>query len=308
MNESPANKVLVVDDTPANLDILQKYLEREGYNVAVAPNGELALKIAPKFLPDLVLLDVMMPGINGFETCRRLRADPATKDIPVIFITAKMENEDILEGFAVGGVDYITKPFRREEMLARVRAHLHIRQLLREKEDLIAELDSAARTDPLTQLANRRHMMELLEYENTRMERHKAPCCLILCDIDHFKKINDSYGHDAGDAVLVHLAQALRNGLRKQDSVCRWGGEEFLVLLPETELSGGILLAEKLRALVESSEVIHGRTTLRATLSLGVYASGGKSDKTIEHCIRQADANLYLAKNNGRNRVVPTSA
>lgn len=298
-----------MDDTPANIDVLRKTLEPEGYNIAIALNGELAIKNASIFKPDLILLDVMMPGINGFETCRRLKINEQTSQIPIIFITAKTDSEDILEGFNAGGADYITKPFRREEVLARTKAHLDLRSLMKQKDSLIIELEKVnfqlehmSRTDPLTGLSNRRDLLQKLSQEEARFKRGQKPFTIILTDIDHFKKVNDTYGHDAGDQVLIKVAQLLKGMIREQDIVSRWGGEEFLVLIPETNLEGGIKLAEKCRTRIQSETIHHNQQEIKVTMSFGV--STFKTGQALEECIKMADDLLYIAKRTTRNRVV----
>jgi diguanylate cyclase (GGDEF)-like protein len=308
------NRILVVDDTPANIDVLRLTLEPEGYDLSVAPSGEMALKIAPRFVPDLILLDIMMPGINGFETCEQLKKDPKLKKIPVIFISAKSEIEDIIEGFKHGGVDYISKPFRQEEVLARVKTHLKIKNLTQEKEQLIEELEETnkklkdlAVIDPMTSLFNRRGMQELLEDEESRFNRNSKVFSLILIDIDYFKKINDSLGHEGGDHVLVQVSKFLQAVTRKHDKICRWGGEEFLLLLPETNLKGANVLAEKIRSGLASETFSYGKAGLSLTVSMGVSVYDDR-DLSLKTCIRKADDGLYQAKAEGRNRIVSQSS
>ena len=192
-------KVLMIDDTPSNLDILGHILKHVGLNVSVAPNGTIALKIINEDKPDLILLDIMMPDISGYDVCRKLKENDDTKDIPVIFITAMAQTEDLIEGFEVGGADYVVKPFEEREVLARIGSQLSLRKIAYEKEELIRKLDSLSRIDPLTKLSNRRDILEKLEYEQAKYERFGKDFSIILGDIDYFKKINDQFGHDAGD-------------------------------------------------------------------------------------------------------------
>jgi len=288
-------KVLLVDDTIANIDVLMQTLEPENYSLAIAPNGKKALTIARRLLPDLILLDIMMPDLDGFEVCRQLKKDSSTRDIPVIFITAKSDIKDIIEGFHIGGVDYISKPFYQEEVCARVRTHLQLRKL-------VEELKHLSSTDQLTGLLNRRTISERIAYEKNRYQRTGKSFCLILCDVDHFKAINDSYGHDAGDHILCEIAELLQTNIRNYDFISRWGGEEFLMLLPDTLLSKGLDAAEKLRQNVAAHDFHYQQHQLNLTLSLGV--SEYQDGSTIEACIKQADDCLYQAKKAGRNKVV----
>ena len=291
-------KILLVDDTSSNIDVLMKTLEPEGYSLAVASSGKKALEIAQRFLPDLILLDIVMPRFDGFETCRQLKKKEATQDIPVIFITARNDPDDIIKGFDAGGVDYISKPFRQEEVCVRVRTHLKLRNLMK-------RLEYLARTDQLTGLSNRRDILTKIEQEIFRYQRNKRTFILIMCDIDHFKTINDTYGHDAGDCILINVAQALKEAVRNYDTVGRWGGEEFLIVLPETELADGIQVAEKLRLNVESKEFYYNEKKLKITISFGVsiYEDG----MTIDTCIKRADERLYIAKETGRNKIIPAT-
>ena len=199
-------KILLVDDVPLNIEILFQTLKSKNYQISIANSGIEALKLVPKLQPDLILLDIMMPGIDGIETCRRLKADESTRDIPVIFITAKMEVDSVVKGFNVGGVDYITKPFRLEEVLARVETHLKLAKTLRDKDNLISELKdtqeilmNSASRDLLTGLYNRVGLEEKLVQEQSRSQRSGNPFSLILADIDHINDINEKFGMKTGD-------------------------------------------------------------------------------------------------------------
>ena len=304
-----ASHILIVDDTPANVDILKVILSREGYNVSMAPNGEVALNVIPRSMPDLILMDVMMPGLNGFEVCEKLKVDEATKEIPVIFVTAKSETEDIVKAFDVGGVDYITKPYQYREILSRIKTHLQNQTLLKNNlllvEQLLkvnVELDKASRTDSLTGLSNRRDANEKIGQEMVRSARNEKSFSLVLGDIDHFKKINDTYGHEAGDFVLTKVSRLMVDAVRRQDLVSRWGGEEFLIVLPETELAGGAILAENIRQKIESEKFVYNEQTMNVKISFGVCSSG--SELSMDELIKKADDNLYRAKEAGRNKVV----
>jgi diguanylate cyclase (GGDEF)-like protein len=302
-------QVLIVDDTPANIDILKKVLAAEGYGLSIAHSGEVALDIVSRSLPDLILMDVTMPGLDGFETCQKIKSDPSTRDIPIIFVTANNDTEDIVKGFDVGGVDYITKPYQLKEVLSRIKTHLQNRTLIKRNALLIADLresnnklDIMSRTDPLTGLSNRRDVNEKIEAELVRFERNKNPFSLILGDIDHFKKINDTFGHDAGDYVLVQVAQLMTQSIRRQDVVARWGGEEFLIFLPETNIAGGLKLAEDIRQKIEVEEFCFDQKNIAVTMSFGVCISEAKLPS--KSLVKKADDCLYKAKETGRNKIV----
>lgn len=309
--------ILVVDDHPLNLRVLLDSLQEQGYRILIARNGEGALRQAALASPDLILLDVMMPpGIDGFETCRRLKQQEATIEIPVIFMTALSESINKVTGFEVGGVDYVTKPFDRAELLARVNAHLTLRQYQRElattnqklrqiNEALLEsqrKLEIAARTDPLTQLSNRRDIIEKIEMEKVRIKRHHKPFTLILCDIDNFKAFNDTFGHDCGDFILVSIANMMRAMIREQDQLARWGGEEFLFLLPETKLESGAIVAEKIRNVIATHHFDYKAHVLSVTMTFGVSTCQTHTID-IDDCIKQADRALYKGKHAGKNRV-----
>ncbi|MBC8284681.1 MAG: PleD family two-component system response regulator [Nitrospinae bacterium] len=298
--------VLIVDDTPANIGVLSKTLKPQGYEIAIAPSGDIALKILPKVMPDLILLDVMMPGIDGFETCRQIKENETLKDIPIIFVTAKTDMEDILKGFSLGGVDYITKPFYREVVLARVQAHLRVKKLIDTLEHHQKHLEELATHDGLTGLNNRRSFDDFLDREWKRSIREKANMSLIMIDIDFFKKFNDVYGHQAGDDCLKKVATALTENLfRPSDFVARYGGEEFVVVLPGTDEKGALKLAEPLRDSVEKLNIEHAQSEVGncVTISLGLITALASSKLSLEETIKQADELLYQAKNEGRNRV-----
>lgn len=287
--------VMIVDDTRPNVLVLQRALNNIGYNISVAFDGEMALDLIPKVKPDLILLDVMMPGMNGFDVCKLLKKDATVKDIPVIFITAMGMPKDILTGFEAGAVDYITKPFNLQEVCVRIKTHLTLSAAIK-------KLIQDSETDSLTGLFNRRTLMKKIENEAMRFKRNQKSFSLLFADIDFFKKINDTYGHAAGDEVLINISNILNTEKREVDQVARWGGEEFLILLPETNLEGAVLHGNKIRELISAKPIIHEGQEIHITMSFGV--SEYSEDANIEKTIDQADQRLYLAKNSGRNKVV----
>lgn len=294
-NEQPL--ILLVDDVPANIQTLNQILKDE-YQTLFATNGANALELAASRIPDLILLDVMMPGMDGYEVCKRLKADPLTTDIPIIFVTAMstMENEET--GLELGAIDYITKPVLPPIVKVRVRNHLELKR----RGDLLKELSLR---DGLTGIANRRRFDEQLDIEWQRCLRNNLPLSLVMIDIDHFKKFNDHYGHLEGDECLKQITTTLAKTVhRPADLVARYGGEEFVCVMPETDLEGAQLLAEKFRAAVYDLQLPHESSTLGVvTISLGLATSypslTGKKSKLIEN----ADIALYEAKESGRNCV-----
>jgi diguanylate cyclase (GGDEF)-like protein len=316
--------ILIVDDLPRNLQVLANTLSRENYQMAAAVSGYQVFELLNEIIPDLILLDIAMPGMDGYEVCEKLKADSRFKDIPVIFLTAKNDTEDIVRGFGAGAVDYVTKPFHTVELLARVKTHLELKrsqealkkaydelrianqQLAGENQKLLSVqkmLEIAACTDALTRISNRRHMIEKIDYEVNRAERSGKPFVLVLSDIDNFKRINDEYGHDCGDYVLVNMAAAIKSMLRKQDHIGRWGGEEFLFILPETDLSGGEFLSEKIRKALNEKSYEYNGIQLSVSMTFGV-SQYQLSQKDIRSCLKMADEALYLGKQKGKNCVM----
>ncbi len=312
MDKQERGIILIVDDNPINLSILSQTLDSVGFEYRVAVDGESALEQIQYELPDLILLDVQMPpGIDGFETCKRLKENPSIEDIPVIFTTALSDLNHKVKGLAIGGVDYITKPFEEEEVIARVKIHLKIRFLVQELARKKSEVEAAneqlrrlATIDGLTQIANRRYFDQYLAQEWKRLSREKQFLSMILCDVDFFKRYNDTYGHQLGDDCLKLVAQALSEAVqRPADLVARYGGEEFAVVLPNTNVSGAMRVAESIKRAVQDLKIPHEKsdTSEYVSISQGV-TSIVPTDKIIpESLILSADKALYQAKNQGRN-------
>jgi diguanylate cyclase (GGDEF)-like protein len=312
------NDILIVDDTPENLTVLRQMLTEQGYRVRPALSGEIALKAVQADTPNLILLDIMMPGMDGFEVCRKLKSEAGTRDIPVLFISALNEEADKIKGFQVGGVDFITKPFHGAEVLARVKTHLALRnmhlQLLAEIEerkraeqalmDANRELDLLASLDGLTKIANRRQFDLHLQQEWKRLRREQVPISIILCDIDYFKPYNDAYGHVAGDKCLKQIAQGIRRAVKRPaDLVARYGGEEFAVILTNTDIDGAVKVAEDISKEIRNLKIPHDKSEVgrHVSLSMGVSSKvPGRSDEP-EAFINDVDQLLYQAKEAGRD-------
>ena len=300
-----------MDDTPDNIDVLKEALKKD-YIVRPALDGATALKIAstdPK--PDLILLDIMMPGMDGYEVLRRLRAGRNTRQIPVIFVTSASDIESELKGFELGAVDYIVKPFNPVIVRARVRTHLELcdakKKLERQNLELKAKtdlLEEIVNLDSLTGISNRRHFDKVLEVEWGRALRNKLPLSIIVADIDYFKQFNDCYGHIAGDMCLCSVAQCLSSSLqRPTDMVARYGGEEFVAILPETDMKGTALLAENWRAGVAELRIPHSVSTVadHVTISVGYATTIPTRDQVSYFLVGVADEMLYQSKEMGRN-------
>lgn len=295
--------ILIVDDTQENIQIVGHFLKQAGLNISIAPNAEIAGQLIGKVKPDLILLDVMMPGIDGFQFCEKLKADDKTKDIPIIFITIKSDIKDLLRGFEVGGVDYIEKPFQELEVLVRTKNQLSIIKLNREKKELIEKLDSLSRIDLQLEISNRRDMNEILKKNQSRFERFGQGFSVIVGDIDCFKEINDQVGHDEGDCILKRITEIFKKGIREADFLGRWGEDEFLIVLPETPIEGATKVAESTRKSIQDENFNINGQTVSVTLSFGVSCQSGKGMK-LDELLKTTNANLQLAKERGKNQVI----
>jgi diguanylate cyclase (GGDEF)-like protein len=288
------SNILVVDDNPDKLELIEAALSLAGYHVTTASDGVEAIAAIESYQPDLVITDVMMPRMNGYELAQRIRANPVTKFIPVIMQTAAGRRaEDLRRASEVGALGYITDPTDIDLLLARTRTLLEFKAYL----DVCEE---AAFTDHLTGLANRRRFERQLEREVGRVERFGHPFTLLMLDIDNFKNLNDSFGHDSGDDAIRRLGKVLREGTRGIDLAARIGGEEFAVLLVETRKEGGLEVAERLRAAIKALEIPHAG---HITASFGV-AECPRDAQTAADILKGADVALYEAKRNGRDQVV----
>ncbi|HEV8607609.1 MAG TPA: diguanylate cyclase [Tepidisphaeraceae bacterium] len=284
-------KILVIDDSSMIHALLTARLKDEPVQVTFANDGPSGLTSAGTLLPDLILLDVDMPGMDGFEVCRRLKADQQTRDIPVIFLTGASETDEKIKGLDLGATDYITKPFDMAELRARVRATLRTSYLLH-------LLSKKAMIDGLTGLWNRSYFDQRLTAELSLARRSNKPLSCIMCDIDHFKQVNDNYGHPGGDQILRDVAHLLVEACRIEDVVCRYGGEEFAIIGPNTHSQGAAELAERLRAGIFETEFHHQGASIRITCSFGIADA-----QCTQHIVQSADEALYRAKRCGRNRV-----
>src|SRR5215217_5653779 len=262
--------ILVADDEPVNLALIKRRLEWEHYRIETAEDGGQAVEAARRALPDLIILDVMMPVMDGLQACRLLKEDPATRDIPVIFLSALDDTDTKVRGLSLGANDYVSKPFRVEELLARVSVAIRMkleRDRLRQRAEVASEMSM---TDALTGLLNRYGLHRALQRELSEARRYGRPLSCLLIDIDFFKAVNDTYGHAAGDAALRQAARVIAESVRGSDVVCRYGGEEFLVLAPETGVEGARALAEKIRRAISSRLFGDAGRIFPLTLSAGV--------------------------------------
>lgn len=290
--------ILIVDDTPTNIQVLAENLIKD-YKIKVAASGKAALEIIDQQgLPDLILLDVMMPDMDGYEVCRRLKNNPQTSAVPVIFVTAMNEASNEEYGLNLGAMDYITKPFYLPVVKARIRNHIRLKQTA----DL---LEAMAWIDGLTGIPNRRRFDQTLEIEWKRAQRSQLSLGLLMLDVDFFKAYNDHHGHGAGDICLKQVASLLTaSASRSSDLAARYGGEEFVMLIPETEIDGVHKMAERLCQRIESQQIPHAVSSVSAwiTVSIGYAALIPQQDQSPLTLLDEADKMLYQAKRAGRNR------
>jgi two-component system, cell cycle response regulator len=281
-------RILVVDDNALNVKLLVEWLEHEAYVVGTAADGFEALSKIEAEGPDTVLLDVMMPGLDGFETCRRIKADPAIAHIPVVMVTALEDVDDLVKGFEAGADDFLTKPFNGRELLARIR--LQLRRKWHYEQSLV---------DPLTGAYSRRHFDAHAPRLAARCRMAGQPVAVLMIDVDNLKQINDVHGHMAGDHVLKEVGNRVISALRPSDLVTRMGGDEFVVIMPETDLDAALHVAERLRGRVADAPI----ESVAVTLSIGAAASRPEAEEELGATLKRADAGLYQVKRAGGNRV-----
>lgn len=299
MIETAPQTVLVIDDSEDIHHLVGARLRSENLRLLRADDAQAGAELAHHHLPDLILLDLDMPGTDGMTLCRQLKNDLALKDIPVIFLTGNIDVATKVQAFELGAVDYVTKPFDAVELKARVRAALRTKRY----QDLLA---NKARIDALTGLWNRGYLDEQLTIETAVMMRSARPVSVALMDLDHFKPINDHHGHPFGDFVLQRVARVLHDTSRDSDIACRYGGEEFALVLRDTPSDHALTLAERLRAEIAALEIQAGDTPVPVTASIGVAGSDRFADPgevSPAALIEAADGALYRAKSEGRNRV-----
>ncbi len=310
--KSPDKKdiVLVVDDETNNRLLLKTYLSSEGYSIEMASNGGEALQKVIQLSPSIIILDVVLPDMNGFQICSKLKSSKNTSFIPIILVTALRGDEERIKGTAAGADDFITKPYNRVELITRVKSlirikHLHysLEQKYHELELVKEKLKKLAVTDGLTGLFNYRAFKNQIHHEIVRSKRFNLPISLLMIDIDHFKRYNDTFGHPKGDKVLKHFAELLTVNLREVDTIARYGGEEFAIILPGTNKKASCIVAEKLRKLVEDYDFPLSDQLPDKKLTISIGIANFPDDVEDENdLILSADRALYKAKNNGRNR------
>ncbi len=299
------NSILIIDDDSNIRAEVRRCLS--GSNIFTsfyeAVDGVEGFKSLLNKDVDLILCDVVMPGIDGFKFLSMKRARPEFNDIPVIMLTGEEDVRLKVKSLEQGASDYITKPFDAGELIARVKVHWKIKNLQEELRETNKRLEELSNTDDLTKMYNRRYFMELLELEFQRAHRYQSKLSFVMIDIDHFKEFNDNFGHLQGDRILFEVAQILKENLRVHDIMGRYGGEEFGLMMPETDLDGAMIVAERYRRRVEEFVLFENDHQLKITISLGIARYPHAQIKTVDDLIRLADNALYDAKKHGRNRV-----
>ncbi len=308
MNEvqTPAS-ILIIDDSETIRNRIKKILANQKglfEKFYEAENGAGGFKILLNQKIDLILCDIVMPQIDGFKLLAMVKNHPEMKDIPIIMLTAEGEQNKKNQALEKGASDYLTKPFDEVELLARVRLHLTLKLLQDELREANKQLTVLSNTDSLTQVFNRRHLMKMMVNEISRAKRHKIDLSFLLMDIDNFKSLNDTYGHQAGDQVLIDLCLRIGEILRCTDVLARYGGEEFAVLLYQVPLAGAEKVAEKIRSVTADSPFQIGEQKVDVTISCGVSCYVEETVDTIDTIVMEADRALYEAKGSGKNRVV----
>ncbi len=304
-------RILLVEDNRLQAQFIKDFLEKKGYDVLLVETGASAIKTAKTTPVELILLDLVLPDIGGTEVCRWLRHNQDTKDIPIIILTAKTDISDKVAGLEAGAHDYLPKPFDEAELNARIYAALRtkalqdeLKQRNRQLEELTRKLELMAITDHLTGIYNRRHFEKIIGTEFAKVFRYNLSLSCLMVDIDHFKRINDKYGHDAGDFVLKKISELISSSLREVDTLARWGGEEFIVLLPNTTKDDARRVAERILRTV--SKYHFDKLPDNETITVSIGVASVTEDKDIdnwEKLIKVADDALYRAKTKGRNRV-----
>jgi two-component system cell cycle response regulator len=295
--------VLIADDDPVSRQYVATLLRRHGMNVEIAEDGTKAVARVRDMGLDLVLLDIMMPGLDGLDCCRLIKSIVHDTFLPVVLLTAKSDTDSRVTGLRIGADDYVCKPFDERELLARVNNLLRIKRMHDHVNDVRAKLETLAVQDGLTGLYNYRYLHTRLSEEFKRAERYREPLACVMLDIDHFKRINDRYGHDAGDVLLQQTSERLRQAVREIDVVARYGGEEFLLVLPSTNFSGALSVADRVWRSMGGEPFQLPRGVERVSVSVGVAVFPSRDIKSKDQLIKAADRALYQAKDDGRDRI-----
>ncbi len=300
MKENADFKILIVDDERFNIEVVVGFLEMQEYQLAFATNAKDALKAAFAHKFDLILLDINMPHMDGFEVAQRLKKDNATKDIPIIFLSALTDISSITRAFEVGAVDYLSKPFNGLELIARVKTQIELRKYILELKEKQSRLTSLVITDDLTGISNRLHFMSIIKKELALSQSDKSPLSLAFVSIDHMHRVNNMYGFRTGDKVIIKIAKVLTDSLRENDYVARLFGSEFVILMPNTSLEAGKFLSRK------TLESIFKTNMIDMQVSVSIGLASYQEPETYEAFILRSEKLMEEAKSLGGNRVINT--
>jgi diguanylate cyclase (GGDEF)-like protein len=285
--------ILIVDDNPHNLQVIANIVKENGLKVAIAQNGRQALDFLQTKLPDLVLMDIMMPDMDGLEACRCIKYNERSKDIPVIFITALSDTEDVIRAFDAGGSDYITKPFMKEEVQARIKVHLALKKAMEKMKHM-------AVTDEMTGIFNRRHAFHVLKREINVSQSDKKKFVICYVDIDKLKVVNDTYGHDAGDELIKTVVNTFTENIRASDYLFRMGGDEFMLVFPDANLADMETLVSRLQEILNKKQLY----SIPIDFSYGFAEFGPEDDMTYEELIKEADTCMFDQKMKKRRQLI----
>jgi diguanylate cyclase (GGDEF)-like protein len=295
--------VLIADDSPIQRKLVENTLSEEAYSVLFAKTGQEAMDLFAEHKPNLLITDWMMPDFSGIELCEYIRSQFKDSYTYIIILTSHADKENVVRGLAAGADDYLTKPFHPEELKARLAVGRRIVELHRQNEDKNHQLEEGTLTDSLTGLPNRRAIEDWGARQLSGAARHGFPFWVVMADLDDFKKVNDTHGHDAGDAVLKKFAEILKAGTRRSDMSGRIGGEEFLLILTHGNRGGVQTAVDRVRRQLEAQEFTFGGHSVKVTASFGIAGFQGKQAPDFSRLVTQADVALYGAKRSGRNRV-----
>ena len=300
-------KILIADDVPTNIDVLRRILESEGYNIYAAPNGKVLMDLASRAQPDLILLDIMMPEMNGIDACRILKQSPETRNIPIVFVSAKDGGDEIEKSFAAGAADFIHKPFKQKEVLARVKNQLKIRKLERRNIQLIEELENISSVPSLAGLTDSKFIHEFIRWEVFRYQRYKIPFSVIMAGIDQSDQLKKEIGEEGWSQLAQETGKYLKKHSRKLDCSGLWeGGDRFLILLPGTELKGGLVLARKITDQLKENPLKVNGEAVKFSMSFGVSEFKPierEINNAILHLIHEADSCLGRARKKESERI-----
>jgi len=292
--------ILIVDDIETNLRIL-KELIGDKYNVILSMDSTKVMDLTFQYNPDLIILDIMMPECNGYEVCQKLKQNPKTKDIPVIFITVRTDEDSLEKAYNAGGIDFISKPFKPKELMMRISTQLKLKKLIEDLKSSKKQLKNLASTDSLTSLYNRRYCIDMSNQMIKKSIADNLKLSVMMLDLDNFKTINDKYGHMGGDKVLIDVGNIIRELIGKPGIVCRYGGEEFVVVLPNTDIEESIDIAKKLNKAIKKLKIKFENHIIRLTVSIGISSVNMDSEDTIDKALTRADKALYRVKNSGKD-------